>query len=80
MLARLRAASGDRILMIGHNPGIAEFAARLLSASPDHDRFDDYPTGATLVADFAIDDWSALSEGTGRAAAFIIPRSLTDTE
>jgi phosphohistidine phosphatase len=79
MLARLRAAAGARVLMIGHNPGIADFAARLLAAPPDHDRFDDYPTGATLVADFDIDDWSALSEGTGRAVDFIIPRSLTDT-
>ncbi len=76
MLAVLRAAHADTVLMIGHNPGIAEFAARLLAAPPDHPRFDDYPTGATLVADFAISDWAMLKEGTGHAARFVIPRDL----
>jgi phosphohistidine phosphatase len=42
----------------------------------DHPRFDDYPTGATLVAEFDIADWQDLQEGTGRAARFVIPREL----
>lgn len=79
MLAALRATAGASVLMIGHNPGIAEFAARLLAAPPDHARFDDYPTGATLVAAFAIDDWPALAKGTGRALAFVTPRELADS-
>jgi len=78
MLAALRRARGEMVLMIGHNPGIADFAARLVTAPPAHDRFDDYPTGATLVAEFDIDDWRALQEHSGRAADFMIPRSLTD--
>ncbi|MDZ7709454.1 MAG: histidine phosphatase family protein [Roseovarius sp.] len=78
MLAALRHARGDTVLMIGHNPGIAEFAASLVAAPPDHDRFDDYPTGATLIAEFDIDDWPDLQEGTGRAVEFITPRALTD--
>ena len=77
MLAALRRARGDTVLMIGHNPGIAGFAARLLAAPPDHDRFDDYPTGATLIAEFDIDDWTDLQERTGRAVEFITPRALT---
>ena len=78
MLAALRATSGDSVLMIGHNPGIAAVAARLVDVPPDHARFDDYPTGATLVADFAIDVWPALAEGTGHALAFLTPRELAD--
>ncbi|MGX0904826.1 phosphohistidine phosphatase [Roseovarius sp. MBR-79] len=76
MLAALRAVRADLVLMIGHNPGIAEFAARLVAAPHDHPRFDDYPTGATLVAEFDIADWQDLQEGTGRAARFVIPREL----
>lgn len=80
MLAEVQGAHGDTVLMIGHNPGIAEFAARLLATPPAHERFDDYPTGATLVAGFDIPDWSALREGTGRALRFVIPRELLPGE
>lgn len=80
MLDVLREARGDTVLMIGHNPGIAEFAARLVAEPPAHPRFDDYPTGATLVADFDIGDWARLAEHTGRAARFVIPRELLSEE
>ncbi|HAW46422.1 MAG TPA: phosphoglycerate mutase [Roseovarius sp.] len=76
MLRLLRGATGSQVLMLGHNPGIAEFAARLVAAPPDHDRFHDYPTGATLVARFDIDDWADVSPGTGTALHFVIPRDL----
>ena len=74
MLDCLRDATGDRVLMLGHNPGICVFAHDLVETWPDHPRFEDYPTCATLVAEFAIDDWAALEPGTGRAVDFVIPR------
>ena len=79
MLRTLRAAQGDTVLMIGHNPGIAELAAHLVATPPAHGRFEDYPTGATLVAEFDIDTWRDLQPGTGRAQHFVIPRELTDS-
>jgi len=77
MLGVLRGATGARVLMLGHNPGIAEFAARLVATPPAHERFDDYPTGATLVVRFEIGDWANLTPGTGRVQHFVIPRELT---
>lgn len=76
LLTQLRAARGACVLMLAHNPGIAEFAAWLLAVPPRHPRFDDYPTCATLIADFDIADWADLRPGTGRAAAFVTPRDL----
>jgi phosphohistidine phosphatase len=76
MLDTLRAARADTVLMIGHNPGIAEFAAGLVAAPPAHPRFGDYPTGATLVMDFDIEDWAGLQEHSGDAIHFVIPRDL----
>jgi len=76
MLAVLRHATGHQVLMLGHNPGIAEFAALLVAAPPDHERFDDYPTGATLVVSFDIADWSALHPGTGTVVQFLTPHDL----
>ncbi|MGY3437923.1 MULTISPECIES: SixA phosphatase family protein [unclassified Marinovum] len=75
MLDELRQARGATVLMIGHNPGIAEFARQLVSAAPDHPRFADCPTGATLVAEFPA-AWNEITFGTGTAVDFTVPRDL----
>lgn len=77
MLKLLRAAEGRSVLMLGHNPGIAEFAGSLVHQAPDHERFFDYPTCATLVARFEIDDWHDLTVNTGIVLDFAIPREIT---
>jgi phosphohistidine phosphatase len=76
MLAVLRGAGADTVMMIGHNPGIAEFAARLVARPPVNPEFSRYPTGATLVADFGIDSWAELAWGTGAVDDFIVPREI----
>ncbi|MEI4231721.1 SixA phosphatase family protein [Roseovarius sp. D22-M7] len=76
MLGVLRQARGNRVLMIGHNPGICDFAHALVATPPAHDRFADYPTGATLVARFDIDDWSYLAPGSGTVQDFVTPHDL----
>jgi phosphohistidine phosphatase len=76
MLAVLRHAKADTVMMIGHNPGIAEFAARLVARAPVNPEFDRYPTGATLVADFIIDSWEEVGFGQGATVDFIIPREI----
>ena len=78
MLKCLSEAGGDTVIMVGHNPGIAEFADELMATPPRQPRFADYPTGATLVADFEIDDWSELEPGTGTTTGFVIPRELLE--
>lgn len=77
MMSLLRSATGDTVLMVGHNPGIAEFAEMLVQEPPGHTRFFDYPTCATTVMDFDILDWDALTPGSGRVLDFIIPREIT---
>ncbi|HMO07660.1 MAG TPA: histidine phosphatase family protein [Paracoccaceae bacterium] len=76
MLAVLRHATADCVMMIGHNPGIAEFARRIVLRAPLHEAFAKYPTGATLVADFGVDSWGEVAFGTGAAVDFIVPREL----
>lgn len=76
MLAVLRHAKGDVVMMIGHNPGIADFAAKLVAKAPTNPEFMRYPTGATLVADFAVDDWKDVTFGSGTVDDFIIPREI----
>ncbi len=76
MLAVLRHAKGDTVMMIGHNPGIAEFAQRLVAHAPQHTDFARYPTGATLVLDFNIGTWADAGYGLGTTLDFVIPREI----
>ena len=78
MLKCLSEAEGETVLVVGHNPGIGAFAQEVLADPVGHARFADYPTGATLVAEFDISDWSELREGTGTARGFVIPRELLE--
>lgn len=77
MLAVLRHAKADCVMMIGHNPGIAEFAHRLVSQAPLNPEFQRYPTGATLVVEFSIDRWDEAQFGEGVVLDFTVPRELT---
>jgi phosphohistidine phosphatase len=76
MLAVLRHARGDTVMMIGHNPGIAEFAGRIVAQAPLNTEFARYPTGATTVIDFAVTDWADVAWGAGSTLDFIVPREL----
>lgn len=72
----LHEAQGQTVLIIGHNPGMAIFAADLVARAPDHPRFRDYPTCATLVADFPVDSWFDVLPSRAQVQAFVIPREV----
>jgi phosphohistidine phosphatase len=78
MLDVLQGAQGACVLMLGHNPGIADFVERLVNASPAHARFLDYPTGATTVIRFDVENWRAVRFGQGTVQDFVIPRELPE--
>ena len=64
-----RPAPGECLLIVAHNPGIAEAAARAVTAPPVHPDFVRYPTAACLVVD-------AGAGLPGPALAFAVPRDL----
>ncbi len=74
LLRHLSKASGKAVLMLGHNPGIASFANRIVAQAPDHSRFLDYPTCATTVIRFDFDNWSEIQWHSGEVLGFAIPR------
>ena len=77
MMAVLRHATAETVMIIGHNPGIAEFAHRLVAATPASPEFTRYPTGATLVVDFLLESWSEAAFGQGITVDFIVPNEIS---
>jgi phosphohistidine phosphatase len=76
ILKVLRTATAPVVILIGHNPGLAEFAGRIVAAPPKHARFADYPTAATTVIDFDTARWADVGWHGGRVADFVVPRDL----
>jgi len=81
LLACLRSAEGETIMMLAHNPGIGDFAA-LIHAHPlpQTPQFSLYPTAATTVMDFEISNWTEAAWDMGIGRGFVVPRELEAQE
>ena len=67
------------LLLVGHNPGIAELASLLMASGDVEARqqlIEKFPTAALAVIDFPLDDWSKLHPKAGRLDRFVVPRAL----
>ncbi len=78
ILNAIRATEGQRLAVIGHNPGIGSLAWSLAHTPPTHEKFGFYPTGATTVLNFDAQDWAEITPGLGQVAHFVVPRDLPD--
>lgn len=73
MLSILKTATQPTVMMLGHNPGIGALAAMLPSRPIFDPDFRKYPTCATLIIDFQIDDWAQVRPGFGSVLDFFTP-------
>lgn len=67
------------LLLVGHNPGLAELAALLMASGDVETRqrlLEKFPTAGLAVIDFALDDWAKLHPKAGRLDRFVVPRTL----
>ena len=67
------------LLLVGHNPGLAELASLLMASGDVETRqrlIEKFPTAALAVIDFALDDWGKLHPKAGRLDRFVVPRAL----
>lgn len=68
------------MLVVGHNPGLADFAERMTGASdPTVKRRLEmkYPTGALAIFDFDAPTWGSIAWGSGKLVDFITPSMLS---
>jgi phosphohistidine phosphatase len=83
LLHLLREAGGEyrTVLLIGHNPGIAELAVGMaqMTDGPDAEPLDrareKFPTAAVAVLEFK-GEWADLIPGEPRMVDFAVPRNL----
>lgn len=67
------------LLLIGHNPGLAAFAASLCGAGSKKalDKMSaKFPTAGLALIDFDAGHWSEVEGGAGRLEAFVRPKDL----
>ena len=81
MLRRVQAVGRepDCVMLVGHNPGIADLASWLCS----HGKADQrarlarkFPTGAIAVIEFDVEDWGDVEADAGRLVDFVTPKQI----
>ena len=60
------------VMMVGHNPGISEFANRILQRGD----VGDMPTCAAALIEFPADSWGAANWNEARLVGFVTPRLI----
>jgi phosphohistidine phosphatase len=81
MLKRLQTAGNEfsTVMLVGHNPGIADLANWLCSDGDAAARgalARKFPTGAVAVIDFDAEDWKDVDAETGRLVDFATPKQI----
>ena len=72
-------AEAERVLMVGHNPGLEDFVLMMVADEP-HPLRDaveaKYPTASLAELQFDVADWADLAGGGARFTRFVRPRDL----
>ena len=69
--------SHDRLLILGHNPGMEQLVLLLAQPGGPRDQIAaKYPTGALAELHFDGSSWRDVTAGAGRLKRFIRPRDL----
>lgn len=79
-IVRSTAGEVDRLLLVGHNPGLQDLASALAS---DEDPLaagvtQHYPTAAFALIELPVRSWKQIGPGKGRIIEFVRPRALDD--
>jgi phosphohistidine phosphatase len=85
LLQTIRLASAtdpQRLMIVGHNPGMHEMALALAGSGDAGGRqalADNLPTSGLAVFDFAVDDWGDVGFRRGQLISFVSPKMLKET-
>ena len=80
LMSALKSSTEKTVLIISHNPTCAAFAEMMTEIPPKHERFRDFPTCATWVAEMDIQQWCEVEFKIARTIAFAVPREVISSE
>jgi phosphohistidine phosphatase len=85
MLRRVQAVGRepDCVMLVGHNPGIADLANWLCAHGKAEQRASlarKFPTAAIAVLEFDVEDWAEVDAETGRLIDFTTPKQIEHGE
>lgn len=78
-IIKTTAAPIHTLMLVGHNPALAELAGLLMASGDVETRqrlIEKFPTAGLAVIDFAFDDWRKVHPRSGRLDRFVVPRML----
>src|SRR6201999_4338188 len=81
-IREVSAVDPQRLMVVGHNPGMHELALALTDGGDTAGRralADNLPTSGLAIFDFATDDWSDVAFRRGRLVLFVSPKLLKQT-
>jgi phosphohistidine phosphatase len=84
LLQTIHAASASdpqRLMVVGHNPGIQELALALAGSGDAAGRkalADNLPTSGLVIFDFAVDHWGDAGFRRGELVLFVSPKTLKE--
>jgi phosphohistidine phosphatase len=78
ILREAHKSQAGTLMLVGHNPGMAELAASLVRDAPHHKDFLRFPTASTLVLEFDVAQWRDARSGHGTVVDFVTPRDLAE--
>ena len=81
LLTSIRSVGPDpeRLMILGHNPGLHDLALRLIGGGDAAGRAalaDNLPTSGLAVIDFAVDRWNSIAFGGGQLVRYVSPKLL----
>ena len=74
-------AATEKLLVVGHNPGLQALAMALIGSGDIESRArlaEKFPTAGLAVIDFPRDDWSELAPAPAGWTLFVSPRMLAE--
>ena len=77
-LVRTAPAKSERLMVVGHNPGMQELVRALANGPRDliEEAGAKFPTGALAEIRFDVSEWSDVAPGSGFIRSFVKPREL----
>lgn len=68
------------LMLVGHNPGLADLMTALVTRNQRGELPGKYPTAGLAVIDLPVDDWADITPRLGTLERFVTPKSLGGEE